>query len=370
MRDGVPDDPFSRAVDVGDRTPIYSKIQVKDQEQWSVVSFEDGIAQTLFFDVDADGRLAKSEAYAHEFHEARFVLPTFTFPSPKCARHPYRLVVYVKGRQTPACCPGGVWEGPIKLEEKTYRLILFDTDLNGSFSDLGQDSYTFFSGKGPIPILDEVIGFGSTLSIPTHTLRQPTQISGVNIFNMQPLDISADDPETGTVVLTRDTTAWGALSVALGRRADTVFTAGKLNVGKSDRRDIHFLLDLAAPDPHMMPAWTYSIRYSQLSYKGKTGDTWKTDCRGGDFTISPVKTHTLNLGEFTLHVRSKDLPEDRQTPTITRGSELELTREITGPLGEVYTRFRNETQKKWICSTLRVLDPAGKELVVESLGYG
>ncbi len=370
MRDGVPDDPFCRAVDVGTLTPVYSKVRVKDQEQWSVVACRDGIAQALYFDMDADGKPAEPEVHRHDWHEVRFDVPVFTSASAEGGRHPYRLTVYAKGRAVPAWCPAGVWEGPIKLGDKTYRLILFDTNLSGSFSDLDKDCYTFFSEKGPICVLQEVWGIGTSYHIPTHALKRPTQISGVNIFNMDPLQISGDNPTTGTVVLTRDTTAWGSARISLVEKADTVFTEGKLNVGKSDRRDIHFLLDLASTDPHLMPAWDYSIRHSRFSFKGKDGDTWSSDCRGGTFTIAPAGTFAMELGRVALHVRSKNFPDNKEVWTVTRGGEVALTREITGKLGEVYTRFKNATQKQYVCSTLRILDPAGKEAVTHSLGYG
>ncbi len=366
----APDDAFVQSVKTDGKIALHSQVRVKDQTQWTVVTVAEGVADTLFFDIDADGEVSERETIAPEYHEARFVVPTFTADFPDGKRRPYRAFLYARGRDAPAWCPGGVWEGPIALGKKAYRLILFDRNLNGSFSDFGEDGYAFFSEEGPIRILDEVMGFGSTRFVPTSTLQKLAQIEGVNLFGMGALEADDKDAAAGRMVLTRDTEKWGSLRISLGGPETVVATSGELLVWKSDRSDIKFRFDMTRRGPHKLPAWTYGIGRTRFSYKNEAGDTLESDCRGGEFEVSSNAAFHVKLGQLALHVRSKDLPEDERTPRIKRGDEVALTREITGAFGEVYTRFRNGTKKKWICSTLRILNETGKEVAVKTLGYG
>lgn len=364
------DDAFVRSLETGGKAVLYAQVRVKNQSQWTAVTTADSVAETLFFDIDADGKVSETEIVGPEYHEARFVTPAFMIAAQGSKRVPYRVFLYAKSREAPAWCPGGVWEGPIVLGDKTYRLIMFDTSMNGVFGDVGEDRYTFFSEKGPIRVLDEVIGFGSTLSVPTHALQRLVQIEGGNLFTIGAFEADAKNAMSGRVVLTRDTETWGSLSVSLAGDNGLAITSGELNVGKSDRADIHFALDAASRAPREIPAWTYAIRQARFSYKGETGDTWTTDCRGGTFEIKPDTPHHLELGKISLHVQAKGMASNGEPLEIKQGGELELTREVKGARGEVYRRFKNETSGKWIGSTLRILDPGGKEAAVNSMEYG
>jgi hypothetical protein len=366
----APDDSFVRSVNTAGKPTLHSQVSVKNQTQWCVVTMADGVADTLFFDIDADGALGDGERVRPLYHEARFIVPTFMADFPDGKRRPCRVFLYARGREVPSWCPGGVWEGPIALGKKTYRLILFDNNVNGRFSDFGEDGYAFFAEDGPIRILDEVWGFGSSRFIPTRKLQRLCQIEGVNLFGMGPLEIDDKAPAVGCMVLTRDTEKWGAIRISLPEQQGARATEGEMLVWNTNRTDIKFTFDMTGGGPRKLPAWTYGIGQTRFKYKGKTGDTLSTDCRGGTFEVSADATFEATLGQITLHVRSKDLPADEKTPTVKRGAELELTREITGALGEVYTRFRNETKKEWICSTLRILNAEDQEVAVESLGYG
>ncbi len=295
------DDAFVRSLETQGKTALHCQVRVKDQTQWSVVTVADGVADTLFFDIDADGKVSKPEMIAPEYHEARFVIPTFVADFPKGKRRPCRAFLYARGRGAPAWCPGGVWEGPIELGQKTYRLILFDMDMNGDFAEFGKDSYTFFAEEGPIRILDEVIGFGSTRFIPVRTLQRFVQIEGVNLFNIGSLENDDKDPAFGHIALTRDTEKWGFLQILLQGQQDTVVTSGELNVRKSDRNDLHFRFDVAARKSHELPSWAYGIGHVKFSYKAKTGDTWAVHANGGTFEVSPDATYRMKLGKLSLH---------------------------------------------------------------------
>ncbi len=369
LADGIPDDPFLRHAGVRKRNAQCLKIRVMGRPEWVAVTHRNGLAESLFFDLNGNGSFEDRERVEPKYYESRFVLPTFMARTAGGGQEPCRISLYAEGRKAPALCSGAVWEGPIQLGRKTYRLILFDTNMNGVFSDFEEDRYTFFSETGAIRILDEVIGFGSSQSVPTHTQRRLFQIEGVNIFEMQPLEISKSDPSAGSLLLTRDTSAYGWLNVLL-KDQQAFIKSGGLTIRKSERDDIRFAINPASTVPARTPAWTYNIENAQFNYRAETADTWSTDCHGGEFEVDSDNTRSLKLGDLSLHVRSKNFKPDVETPEFQIGTELELTREVTGTLGEVYTRFRNESTKKWIASKIRILDSNGTEIASGSLDYG
>ena len=367
----IPDDPFCQRLVTEGRNVLFSELSIRGKKQWSAVAYRDGLAESVFFDVDGDGALGQGETLRPASYDVRFVLPAFDLTSTNGNTVPCRLLLHAVDRENLARCGGAVWEGPVQLGENAYRLILFDYNMNGSFSDFGEDRYTFFNEEGPIRILEEAWGIGTLHLIPTKALHPLVQLAGVNLFTIHPLALADDDSRKGSILFTRDTSDWGSVDVSLAAGPEVLEKTMDVGIVKSGRSDIRFNLDQTGPALQSVPAWAFTLVDSKISYGVENGDTWEAGLRGGTFTVTKQGVSPLPLGDLVLNVVVKGAIEEEGVPVLRGNVEFELTRDIKGAHGELYTGFRNvSVAKTYIGSKLRVQDHEGKEVIAADLKPG
>ncbi len=178
------------------------------------------------------------------------------------------------------------------------------------------------------------------------------------------------------VVLEKDTTARGELAVAMAGEKDleVKLTSGTLVGGEG--ADIHFRL---VEQQTSLPAGTYRLTGAAAEYFADGGSTWQIRVKEGpEVAIEPGQTATAELGAPELAVVAVDArkrynSDVEEKSAYAKGTTVYLAPRIKGQAGEVYSRFSKmgaDRRRVDVEPGVRILDPDGKEIVVESMKYG
>jgi len=368
-RSGGDDTSFIKAVRerVDDLTTVYNP--AFGPAQWSALELRDGKPAALYFDLNADGQLADDEKILPQkgasSNRTDFYTPDFVVRKDDGQLVPFRVLLRVQNYGSLSCMwsPACVLKGTTEIDGRPATLVFWCRSFSGAFTEYGRSSFMLN------------IGQDANRSSYRSTLSRLVCI-GDEFYQ---LTVEGRHEKGGAVrvVLEKDTTPRGELAVAMSGERDlkAQLNSGTLVAGEG--ADIHFRI---VEQQTSLPAGTYRLTGAVVEYTWDKWSTWRTSVKEGpEVAIESGQTATAELGEPQLSVVAVDArkrynSDVEEKSVYTKGPTVYLSPRIKGRAGEVYTRFSKAGPDRQrhvdIEPAVRILDPDGKEIVVELMKYG
>lgn len=367
-RSGGDDTSFIKAVRerVDDLTTVYNP--AFGPAQWSALELRDGKPAALYFDLNGDGKLTDDEKILPRdeasSNRTDFYTPDFVVRKDDGRLVPFRVLLRVQDYGSLSCMwsPACVLKGTTEIAGRPATLVFWCQGFSGAFTEYGRSSFMLNTGR------DE------NRSYYRSTLSRLVCI-GEEFYRLT-LEGRHEKDGAVRVVLEKDTTPRGELAVAMAGQQDLTvrLTSGTLVGGEG--ADIHFRI---VEQQTSLPAGTYRLTGAVVEYTWDEWSTWRMSVKEGpEVAIQPGQTGTAELGGPKLSVVAVDARKRYNSDTeeksvYAKGTTVYLSPRIKGRAGEVYTRFsKAEAGRKHIDiePAVRILEPDGKEIVVELMKYG
>jgi hypothetical protein len=343
--------------------------------EWSAVEVKDNQALALYLDLDADGKLSDNEkilpiqnSESSPYNRKEFVTPDFIMTSRDGRQVPFRALLQVSfyGQQSRPNCmwsPSCVLEGTSTINGQPTNLILFANGFTGSFEEFGRSSFSLQTGKQET---------GSYVS--RQMLSSIINYEG-QFYNMEFNGRHGKNSKV-RAILTEYTGATGRLAVALSSDKDLKSELSGANISGSKDNTINFGIP---GNQSILPAGAYKLNRGYISYGVRDDNEWRLSLTDGpEFTINANQTCELKPGKPELSVSAVDenkryQSDVKEQTTYTEGTNIYISRKITGKSGEIYGRFSQRQENSGytdIEPEIKIVDSNGKEVAAAKIKYG
>jgi len=363
------DNPFIRAVKkvAGHIKTVYNP-NFKGAE-WAAVELVEGNPVALYFDMNANGKLADNEkilpaAEPDKSGMVEFVTPDFVMTAADGSRIPFRVLLQARKGGSCMWSPSCVLQGDSTINDKKVRIFLFCSGPGGTFTQFGRGSYSLVEEEP-----NE--GYG-------RVLRQ-TLSSLINyddqFYRLRFLK-SAEKESSMRLVLEKDTSPTGQLAVKLAGREG--LKARLSNVKITGSRDSTISFSVGGDKGIKLPAGEYKIASGYIYYSSQKDDEWYVSFSGDqEIEIKDGELFTFQLGEPRILVSALD-QKDRyrsnaeEKTVYAKGTTIFLSPKVRGKGGELYTRFarRESNRRNTVPPTVEITDSDGKQVASAKMEYG
>lgn len=354
----------------------------KDDRKYVVTEYKEGKALAVYFDLDADGRLAQSERIEpvtntrnRGDNEFDFVTPDFTLTTDG-GKIPFRILIrvsfYGDTQQNPDLKPSimmssmGMYEGTAKIGDQKYQMYLFSNLYSQTYIRYSDSRYALVPTSRN---KEEWFNRSTLSSLITHegTFYRVT--------------VEGSDAADGSlkVHLYEDKTPRGKLALKIQGKDGVKSKLSSANLQGVKDKTIYFNV---ADSVEKFPIGEYVISYGNINYGKEDVYDYSTSFRNiPAFTIKEDNTVTVEIGSPKLNVQAVELNKryhsNKQYKTeFPEGTAVYIDAAFTGITGETYGSFNQRVQKEdyitseTIKARIRMVDDKGNEVVSQDLEYG
>lgn len=344
--------------------------------QWAAVEVKDKEAVAFYFDLNADGKVAKNEKILPNLSEGRipsgsweFVTPDFVLKTNEGQQVPFRALLQVNfygqsSRPNHMWSPSCVLEGKSTIAGKPTKLILYASGFSGSFKEFGRGSYSLLPA-------DEQIG----RNIPRQSLSSLVNHKG-QYYRLK-LHGNHEENKAIRASLEKYTGATGEMAVKLTGNSDLSAKLSSASLISTNDATIRFNISAGQST---LPAEAYEISRGSIDYGAENSDQCRVNfTKGPEFEVGDGTTCNVELGKPVLSVwaveeTKRGRSNVKQQSVYAKGANIYLQMKIRGKAGELYGRFSQRVgdspRYKEIEPEIRIVDSDGKEVASAKMKYG
>jgi hypothetical protein len=349
--------------------------------KWAAVEHNGRQATAFFFDLNADGKFSDNERILPTRKVDRgveFITPDFVQVQEdgEGASSFCRVLLqanFYGNNSEPNCMwsPAALLDGSAALNGKPARLLLFANHPAGVFDRFGSSSFSL--------LLEDAAKTATGQYLPREQLS--SLISSGGQFLHLSVEGRRSNGLPARVVLTRDTTPTGELTVKLTGSNSLESALGSLYLNGVDDRAV-FLRVEGKQGKMKLPAGTYGLDSGSLAYGTTNSREWDVSfSQAPQATIKGGAVTELALGQPVLTVRAVEEKNryDRMASgaaTFKRGARIYLEPRILGKGGELYGQFRQAVPGRDVSDKadrppqVTITGSDGKQLHSSTMEYG
>jgi hypothetical protein len=345
--------------------------------KWSAVEYHGRQASALYFDLNADGRLADHERIPptrRENDAIEFITPDFTQTLEGGGQTLCRVLLNVRfyeGNSEPNTMwsPAALLEGTATLNGQTTRLLLYANSPGGAFDQYGSSYFSLLAGDRTKP--------GARAYVPRETLS--SMIASEGQFYRLTLDGRRSNGLPARALLVKDTSPTGTMAVRLAGSNSLPTKLASVYLHGVENKTVHFRVN-PGKDRVVLPVGTYALANGTLAYGAADAKDWELSfSQGPSATVKADAVCDQTLGHPALKVRAvresdRWNRETAGTETFKRGTTIYLEPKIVGQGGETLTRFREiaagKPEKADRPPRITITGPDGKEVLSKTMEYG
>lgn len=345
----------------------------------AAVEYEGHKLIALYFDLNADGKLADNERISPtkktDDYSVEFITPDFRLQEDgEAAASPgalFRVLLRASfyGRnQEPNCIwsPACMLEGTTTIDGKNARMLLFANGFKGSFTKYGSASCALLFG-------DTSVDAGGY--IPREPLSSLVRCDG-RLYRLK-FEGQRATGHAARAVLTRDTSPTGSLAVSLAGAQPLKAASDNVYLQGEDDKTVYITLTHLKDE---LPVGSYSLLRGGISYGETNSSDWQVSfSHGPKATLEAGKRTEVAIGEPVLSVRAVSAQERytsdaKASSVFKKGTEIYLEPRIVGKGDVVLSRFTHRAgssdQRADAPPKIVITSAAGKEVLSKTMEYG